>query len=170
MNVTAADSPWYVLRAETGRELRIADQLAMRDFEAYVPYREESRQWSRRKTEVVRRAFFPGYVFARFDGRQLDDALQVPGVIDVLKFGRTSPAATVDHSIIDNVRLMALGGTAEALPNLMVGSHVTVRLGPFAGVSGILSEIKNKLRVVVNIEILRRALAVEVDRQAISAW
>jgi len=48
-------------------------------------------------------------------------------------------------------------------PYLQVGGRVRVRSGPMAGLEGILRRRKEGLRLVVSIEMLARAVAVEVD-------
>jgi transcription antitermination factor NusG len=50
----------------------------------------------------------------------------------------------------------------EPAPCLTVGDRVYVRSGPFAGLEGILLQAKNAYRLVVNITLIQRAVAVEV--------
>jgi transcription antitermination factor NusG len=52
---------------------------------------------------------------------------------------------------------------AEPHPFLRVGHKVRVRGGPLAGTEGILLRKKDKLRVVISLEVLMRSIAVEVD-------
>jgi transcription antitermination factor NusG len=48
-------------------------------------------------------------------------------------------------------------------PYLKVGRRVRVLDGPMSGTEGILTRRKDKFRVVINIELLMRSVAVEVD-------
>ncbi len=55
------------------------------------------------------------------------------------------------------------GFRAEPHPYLTVGKRVRVSNGPLAGMEGILSRRKGKFRVVISIELVQRAVAVDVD-------
>jgi transcription antitermination factor NusG len=48
-------------------------------------------------------------------------------------------------------------------PYLKCGDRVRVRVGPLEGAEGILVKVKNRYRVVVSVELLQKAVAVEVD-------
>jgi len=46
---------------------------------------------------------------------------------------------------------------------------VRITSGPFAGLKGILKQRKNNLRVVVSLELIQRAVAVDVDAADVEA-
>jgi transcription antitermination factor NusG len=48
-------------------------------------------------------------------------------------------------------------------PYRQVGRKVHVKYGPLAGIEGILVRTKEKLRVVLSIDLIMRSVAVEVD-------
>jgi transcription antitermination factor NusG len=50
-----------------------------------------------------------------------------------------------------------------------VGQPVRIKSGSLAGLQGILIREKDSLRVVVSLELLQRAVAVEIDRDIICA-
>jgi transcription antitermination factor NusG len=50
---------------------------------------------------------------------------------------------------------------------LKSGDRVRVIDGAIAGVEGILTRVKNRYRVVLSVDLLRQALAVEVDISAV---
>jgi transcription antitermination factor NusG len=52
-------------------------------------------------------------------------------------------------------------------PFIRVGERVRVRAGPLAGTEGILVREKSAYRVVINVDLLNRAVAVEVERDLI---
>ena len=160
-------SPWFVLRAETGREEKVFEQVLAHGMEAFLPFYSDTRRWSRRPPEIVRRALFPGYIFGRFEVWELACARAVPGVIDILSFGPT--AATVPDVEIENLRVVVASGLAEPWNLLKVGQQVTITHGPFAGIRGRLIEIKNKLRFVVGVELFNRGVSVEVESGMLAA-
>src|SRR5712691_8918923 len=58
---------------------------------------------------------------------------------------------------------VANGARVEPHPYLKLGRRVRVRSGPLAGTEGILVRKKERLRVVVSIDLIMRSVAVEVD-------
>jgi hypothetical protein len=52
---------------------------------------------------------------------------------------------------------------AEPHPYLTVGRRVALRSGPLAGMQGILLRRKGKFRVVISIDLIQRALALDAD-------
>jgi transcription antitermination factor NusG len=154
--------PWYVVRAETGREEVVSNHLVARDIECFMPHYSGVRLKRDHAPQSVRRALFPGYLFSRFRFEDRGSVLAVPGVIDILSVAK-HPTPILD-SEVDSVRRMVTSGLAEPGALLREGAHVTVQRGPFAGIRGILLRIKDKLKVVVSIEILQRSVSVELDR------
>lgn len=156
--------PWFVLRAETGREEKISNQLERRGIESFLPFYTDTRTWQRRKPEQVKRALFQGYIFGRFEYEHRFEALNVPGVIELLSFGQVP--ATVPDIEIENLRVVVASGLAEPWNLLKVGQQVTITHGPFSGIRGRLLKIKNKLRLVVGIDLLNRGAAVPVELES----
>ena len=62
--------------------------------------------------------------------------------------------------------LQIAGSGKEAMPwpYLAVGQRVRMRTGALKNVEGILANADGRLRVVVNIELLQRSVAVSVER------
>lgn len=154
-------SPWFALRTETGREPRVNEQLRMRGIEAYLPTYKEDRPWRSVRRREAERALFPGYIFSRFEYEDRFTALNVPGVIELLSFGPT-PASVPDLEI-ENLRVVVATGVAEPWNLLKVGQQVTITHGPFAGIRGRLLKVKNKLRLIVGIDLLNRGASVPLE-------
>ena len=57
----------------------------------------------------------------------------------------------------------------EPHPYLTVGRRVRVRYGPLAPAEGVLVRRKDKLRVVLSLDLIMRSLSVEVDEADIEA-
>jgi transcription antitermination factor NusG len=47
---------------------------------------------------------------------------------------------------------------------LEVGQNVLIERGPLAGMEGILAEVKGRFRLVVSINLLKRSISAEVER------
>jgi transcription antitermination factor NusG len=88
--------------------------------------------------------------------------LQVPGVVSIVSFnGELAALPEQEINALRNGLENQL--YAEPCPYLKVGKRVRVIRGPMAGAEGILSRKKDRYRVVISVDVLMRAVAVEVD-------
>ena len=56
----------------------------------------------------------------------------------------------------------------QCMAKLMGAAGRRLDAGPLEGVEGVLTQVKDAWRVVVNVELLQRSVAAEVDRDVIS--
>src|SRR5580692_3782884 len=86
---------WYVAYTCANHEKRVADQLAGRGVESYLPQYDSVRKWKDRKVRL-QMPLFPGYVFVHLALQNRLKVLQVPGVAYLVGFaGR--PVAVPDE-------------------------------------------------------------------------
>lgn len=155
-----SESRWYAVWVISNAEFVVEDALRGYGIESFLPTWTEVTQWSDRK-KTIQRPLFPGYLFARCDDGPRREILRIAGVIEVLP-SNLSPAP-VDPADIENIRrVLASGYPATPCP-FVTGDAVAIENGPLAGVKGIVQRSKNGTRVVVKIEMLRRAVSVEID-------
>jgi len=152
---------WYAAYTCSNQERRVTEHLAQRSVEHFLPLYESVRRWKdRRKT--LQQPLFPGYVFVRLALRDRLRILEVPNVVRLVGFGG-HPAALPENEI-EALRLSAAAHLrAEPHPYLTAGRRVRIRSGPLEGVEGILVRKKNAVRVVLSLDLIARAAAVEVD-------
>ena len=154
--------PWFAIRVRSNYERTTTIHLRERGYQEFSPSHKVERRWSDRK-KTVEQFLFPGYVFSRLDPYDRLPILTIPGVIGLVGLGKI-PSPIPDHEI-ENVRTMVQSGLLVLpWPCLEVGQRVLIEHGPLAGVEGILQEVKSKWRLVVSIDLLRRAVSTEVDR------
>ena len=71
---------------------------------------------------------------------------------------------------IDDAEIAAIqtavksGVLAEPYPFLEVGHRVRLEEGPLKGLEGFLVQVRKQQRVVVSVSLLKRSIAVEIDR------
>jgi transcription antitermination factor NusG len=154
---------WYAIYTNANHEKRIAEQLALRSVEHFLPLYESVRRWKDRRV-VLNLPLFAGYVFVRMALRDKLQVVQIPGVAHLVGFAGT-PVALPDAEIETLSASLKNGVAAEPHPFLSVGRRVRVRAGPLAGLTGTLVEKKTKFRLVISIELIQRSLAVQIDAQ-----
>jgi len=166
MLTTAGQShPWFALRVRSNHERIAVTHLRDRGYEEFAPSYKVEKRWSDR-TKQIDQFLFPGYVFCRFNPNDRLPILTVPGVVDVVGFGK-QPEHIPDAEI-ERVRRMVESGLLVApYPYVEVGQPVLIEQGPLSGVEGILVETKGKTRLVVSVNLLRRSVSAEVDRRSI---
>lgn len=152
---------WYAAYTCANHEKRVRDQLEERSVESFLPVYETVRRWKDRRMHL-QLPLFPGYVFVRMGLADRLRVLQVPSVVRLVGFNGQLTALP-DEEMEGLKKGMASGVFAEPCPFLSVGRRVRVRAGPLAGVEGIVMRRKNRLRLVISLELIQRAAMVEVD-------
>jgi transcriptional antiterminator RfaH len=141
------------------------DQLRDSGIEAFLPSYVRASRWGVRGDLIkIETPLFPGYLFARFDpGVDLETVKHARGVSQVV--GPGSRPLAVGDEVIDTLRRAcqnsALVSPVEYVP-FRQGERVTIARGPFAGLSGIVDRTRSRARIIISIEILQRACAVEI--------
>jgi transcription antitermination factor NusG len=155
------DPLWYAAYTSAKHEKRVAEQLGRRSVEHFLPLYETARRWKDRWVRL-QLPLFPGYVFVRLALRDRLQVLQVPGIANLVGCGGTP--TSLPREEIDALRTSLGNGVhAEPHPYLRAGQRVRVRAGPLAGMDGILLRRKSGPRLVISIELIQRAVAVEIE-------
>jgi transcription antitermination factor NusG len=156
---------WFALAVKPRHEKIVAQSLRYRGLEDFLPLYNSRRRWSDR-VKAVELPLFPGYVFCRFDYERRFPVLTTPGVSSIVGFAKLPTPVSEDE--ITAVRTILVSGLpAEPWPVVAVGQPIRVERGSLAGLQGILIREKDTLRVVVSLELLQRAVSVEIDRDMI---
>jgi len=164
----ASRAAWYAIQVRSRSEVLARAELGLRGIETFLPTQKVKRKWSDR-TKVMDLPLFPGYLFGRFDTGQRYKVLNAPGVAQIVGAGSTPVA--VDEAEIGSIQaLMESRTKVTAWPYLREGQRVTVEEGPLAGVQGIVVRAADgKSRVVVQVTLLQRAVAAEIEREWVGA-
>lgn len=158
---------WYAAYTSANHEKIVALQLGQRSMEHFLPVYESVRRWKDRQKKLEL-PLFPGYVFVRMALRDQLRVLQIPGVARLVGFGGV--AAVLPEEEIEELKKGLSGGVrAEPHPYMRVGRKVLVKNGPLVGLQGILTKRKNRVRLVVSVELIQRSVAVEIDEADVEA-
>jgi transcription antitermination factor NusG len=151
---------WYAAYTRANHERRVADQLAERGVDSFLPQYESVRKWKDRKIRL-QLPLFPGYVFVHLALQNRLRALQVPGVACLVSSaGR--PLAVPEEEFLRIRGFLKQGLHAEPHPYLKPGRRVRVRSGPLEGMEGIVVRRKNGNWLVISMELIQRAVAVDL--------
>jgi transcription termination/antitermination protein NusG len=161
---------WYAVYTHCRHEARVEAALQHSGLEVYLPWvTTPSRRRDRRRLLTV--PLFPGYLFVHVDPEAagFGEIFKVPGVVRVLGFkGGPTP---VPEETIESIRaIVSSNQPFYPWPHLHTGTLVRVLEGPLAGVIGVVQGRTKKRRLIVSVELFRRAVAVELDREAVERW
>ena len=154
--------PWFAVRVKSNFERTTARLLDEKGYRHFLPTYSARTRWSDR-IKTSERVVFPGYLFCSFDPHQRLPILSTPGVVHVVGIGR-EPEPIPDQEIARIQAACDSGLAVTPWPYLERGDLVRVECGPLQGVEGIFIAEKNACRLVVSVEILKRSVAVELDR------
>jgi transcription termination/antitermination protein NusG len=153
---------WYALTTRSRHELVASMTLESLGITHFVPVINEERRWSDRK-KLIKVPLFPGYLFVRAaltSGVQLK-IRKVRGIVDFVG-NHSGPLAVPDKEIESIQTLISRGADCSPHPVLAVGERVRVMRGSLAGVEGILIRHGSHSRIVVSVEIIHRAVSINV--------
>jgi len=157
---------WFALQVRTRWESSAALLLSGKGYQTLLPTYQTKKRWNGRLREITA-PLFPGYVFCHFDALNRLPILITPGVIAVVSLGRV-PLPVDDAEIAAIQTVVAAGVPAEPWPYLEIGQRVRIETDALCGLEGILIKIKGNHRIVVSVSLLRRSVALEIDRSFVS--
>jgi transcription antitermination factor NusG len=155
------ESRWYAAYTNANHERRVADQLAIRGVEHFLPSYPSVRRWKDRRVQLEL-PLFPGYVFLRLALSDRLRILQIPSLVRLVGFGDT-PVPLDDEEIDSLRRAVSQGIRLEPHPFLKAGRRVRITAGPLTGREGVLKRWKGNLRVLLSIDLIQRSVLVDVD-------
>ncbi len=160
--IPSADSSvrvWYALHTLPRQEKALAEALQARGIEHYLPLRSETRTYAhRRRVSLI--PLFSSYVFLRGTRDSAFAAVSTKRVARVLDI---PDQQSFLREIEQIQRALSAGATLDPYPHLVLGRKARVRAGPLHGVEGILQARPKDCRLILQVQALGQAVAVEID-------
>ena len=154
-----ADEQWFILHTLSNQEKALAGAMAAMDVGYFLPLRRVVRVQGRNRTQSLT-PLFPSYLFIR---GQLDDVYRadrtkrVASIVRVFDQQRLESEIRIIHMALMNE------GVVSPHPYLKNGILVEVRSGPFRGMRGLIQDRTRDDRLILQIEVLGQATALEID-------
>lgn len=161
---------WYVVQTQPRGEERADFNLRRQGYETFLPTFMKTRRHAR-KVEDVRRPFFPGYMFVRFDPettpwRAINSTFGVIGLVHLTELLPTPIADAIVDALL--ARRRADGTlTFDPLERLARGDRVTLTEGPFAEFEAVFEMHADNDRVMVLLNMMGRAIRVHAPRHSV---
>jgi transcription antitermination factor NusG len=153
---------WYALKVRPRCEGMSAKILQSKGYELFLPTYKSRRHWSDR-IKTMELPLFPGYFFCRFDVMTRLPILTTPGVHSIVGVGKAPEP--IDPTEIESIRTVVKAGMAyNPHPYINVGETVRIEQGSLMGLTGVVTEVRNELRLILSVNLLMRSVSVEIDR------
>jgi transcription antitermination factor NusG len=163
VSVPEGQAAWYALYTRSRFEKKMLTELSDRSIEVFLPMREILSRWKDRKKRVWI-PLFPGYIFVN----QVDTpanryrVLNIPGAVRFVGFN--SQTTPIPEQQIEGVRRFLESNLAlDPYPYITIGKRVEVTAGPLKGIQGTLVQKKGRFRFVLQVDLIRQAVSVEID-------
>jgi transcription antitermination factor NusG len=143
------------VRSRASQEFTARAHLAALDLPVFLPCYTRVSRWSdRRKT--IQCPLFGGYLFAQVDSQEaLYRARRAHGVAQVI-------AAAIEPGVIADLERIVANPERVTPADYRQGERVTIARGPLAGIAGIVDRAAGAMRLVITVEALGRACAVQI--------
>lgn len=154
-----SDAHWHAAYVVARHEKVVAQQLAARSIEVFLPLYRTLRYWKNRRAQVEL-PLFAGYLFVRFPAAERLRVLTVPGVVHIVSF-QGVPMVVPDEEIA-NLRTALQLRRTEPFAYLLGGRRLRINAGPLQGLEGVLVRQKGKTRIIVSVDFIQRSASVEL--------
>ena len=150
---------WWVAHVKSRNEKALAHDLIRRDIHYFLPMTWKVRKQTRRTVKSLL-PLFSGYLFFCGDEDQRIEVLRtnrVAGLIDV------NDQETLISELAQIEQALRAGAPLEPHKLIKVGQRCRIIAGPLCGLVGIVLRSGNSARLLLQVDILGQAAAVEID-------
>jgi len=145
----------------------VRDQLTTKAITTFLPLWQQRRRWTDR-VKVMELPLFRSYLFGYFTFQHKFDVLTTVGVARLVSCN--GAPVPIPEAQIEAVRLLVTHQLRyDPHPSLVEGMRVRVTHGLLAGVEGILVLKKSAARLLIQIEFIQQAVAVDIDSTAVQS-
>ncbi|MDD5728567.1 MAG: transcription termination/antitermination NusG family protein [Victivallales bacterium] len=154
---------WTPLRTKPRQEKKLYRYSMAHNVPCYLPLIRKVHKYKNQQAEFTS-PMFPGYVFCRVNEETYSRLLPSNAVVYKIDIDEYAEKRLLQElKTIRIFEVMSAQCTVEVQPELLAGTPVEITHGAFAGIRGFVQHRKNKMMLVVNIEILGQTAAVEIN-------
>lgn len=152
---------WYVAYTYPRHEKSVADQLANKGVESFLPTFTKISRWKDRSVKIEQ-PLFPGYLFTRISASERLKVVSVSSVIRMLSFNEV-PVPVNDADIETLMLCISRGGSLQPHHFTAIGERVRVKEGMFDGLEGFVIRHHNGCSLVVTVALIQQSVSLEIE-------
>jgi transcription antitermination factor NusG len=153
-----------VIYTKSRREKKVADYCNNAETKYYLPLESRTKIYGRKKVQTTL-PLFPGYLFVLADEKERYELLLTHHISKILKVSN-------QLELIEDLEKIYIAESCEI--NLIPcelnieGRKARIKIGPMRGLEGLISSIKGRDCIILNVNFINRAAAVEINRSEIT--
>jgi transcriptional antiterminator RfaH len=161
------EKKWLVLKTRANAEKKVAERLALKGIEVYLPLYTTMKQWSDRKKKI-QKPLISSTVFVYVNEKEREQFWNVVGISGMLYF-LGKPAVVREEEIVMLQQMLQEGvyESVELSPSLIEGQEVEIIGGDFKGLRGIVLEEVNAQKVVIALQGLGAQIVFTLKKGAV---
>ncbi|HXA17115.1 MAG TPA: transcription termination/antitermination NusG family protein [Thermoanaerobaculia bacterium] len=163
-DLPAEEAPWEIAHLRSRQEKVVARLLLDSGMPFYLPQIKQTEKRSGR-TFVSHLPLFPGYIFLRRVEGLRQTLWRTSAVANMIE---VSDQAQLTAELLQIRQLQDRGAFLTPRMDLAPGDAVRVEAGAFSGYTGVVTEERGALRLIVSVSILRKSVAVEFPREVLA--
>ena len=150
---------WFVIYTKPRREKKLAEYAHKNNIVYYLPLIESLKYYDRKRV-IYTKPMFTSYLFVKASLEEKKQ-LSVSGHTVSFLSVKDEEGFLAELRYIQHVRTKKVDITTHQY--LEKGTWVRFREGPLKGVTGLVADVKNIKKVVLQVNILRRAISVTAE-------
>ena len=154
---------WQVLFLRPRLEKKTAEVCRKNGIPFYLPLRQRTRVYQRRKV-TTELPVFSGYLFVAIDAPR---KLVLQKTNHVLRFLEPARPYRMLRQLVQIRRALRIDPALRPTQLLTAGTRVRIVAGPFMGVEGVVARLASTMRVFLTVELLGQALVVQASREQV---
>jgi transcription antitermination factor NusG len=158
---------WFALGVTARHEKTVTRMLEHKGYETFLPLQTRLHRYTSRVREFEL-PLFPGYLFCRFDPAVRLPVVSTPGVLQVVGAGPT-PVSITENEIMSLRKAVEARIPMSPVPYWQTGQKIRITSGALAGIEGIVSDVRQPVRMVLSVTLLQRSVLLEIDADCVRA-
>jgi transcriptional antiterminator RfaH len=156
---------WFAAYTRPHHEKCIAEDLACRSVEHFLPLYRCVHKWKDRRKSLLL-PLFPNYIFVRISLNNRLQILRVPGVVDLVGFGGM-PSALPEEEIAELREVLSHNTDVQPCSYIAAGTRMRITGRALAGLEGLLIRHNGKYHAVLSVDLIRCSMLVHVDMASV---
>ena len=163
-NLNSQGEKWDVIYTKSRRETKVADYCLKESIRFYLPLEKRTKCYWNKKVHTTL-PLFPGYIFCSANKKEQYELLLTHDIVRILNVSN-------QFELIEDLEKIYIAESYEI--NLIPcefnieGRRARIEMGPMRGLEGLISRIKGRDRIILNVNFINRAAAVEINRTDIT--
>ncbi len=157
------EKAWWVVYTKPRCEKKLAFFSGKKNINYYLPLKESVKSYKYREVTFTK-PLFPGYIFVKCNLKEKRDLLLTGYLVNFLKVDNEKELIEQLQQIYKGSQL---GIDFRLVDFIEEGTKVEMIKGPFVGLTGVVKDFKNVNEILMQINILRKSVAVKATADQI---